>query len=115
MQQGHTLFVLQSELIDKKVEISVTNHLIEFRKDIANLREDMMNFRQEMHEMRFELGTRLTAVETALGMRLEKQAEISRQQTEIRNRFLDYSFKAGWIVIFALINGLFIFLSNHLQ
>ena len=30
MQQGQTLFVLQNELTDKKVEVAVINHIAEF-------------------------------------------------------------------------------------
>lgn len=123
MQQATTLFTLQTELIEKKVEVAVNNNIVAFRQELTDfrvevrhslqeLRHDMRELhnelRNEMHEMRFEFGTRLTAVEIALGMRLEKQAEI-------RNRFLDYSFKAGWVVIFMLIPAAFTFLGGYLH
>jgi hypothetical protein len=144
-QQATTLFTLQNELIDKKVEVAVNNNLVafrqemtdfraeirnamqelrhdmkelrqEFRHDLQELRSELRNeihqecgkLRHELHEMRLEFGTRLTAVETALGMRLEKQAEI-------RHRFLDYSFKAGWVVIFMLIPAVFTFMGGYLH
>jgi hypothetical protein len=72
------------------------------------IHQECGKLRHELHEMRLEFGTRLTAVETALGMRLEKQAEI-------RHRFLDYSFKAGWVVIFMLIPAVFTFMGGYLH
>jgi|SRR5579863_8009522 hypothetical protein len=110
--ERNTLFSLQSELLDKKVEVAVNNNIIAFHQELANLRNEMVSFKHEirhdMHELRFELGTRLTAVETALGMRLKKQEEV-------RSRFLDYSFKAGWIVIFAIVSGLASSLPEYLH
>jgi hypothetical protein len=124
MQQGQSLYVLQTELIDKKVEISVNNGLAavnstllklgeqitELRHEVRDLRTEMHqeigslrgemhkeigSLRGEMHKEISSLGTRLTAVETILGIRLERQ-------TDLRNRFMDVSFKLGWVAIGAI-------------
>lgn len=141
MHQGQTLFALQNELMDKKMETTMNTRLVtfrdemreEFRADLARVvapleramaafREDLNNFkaemrefkqevREEMREIRHELhglGTRLTAVEAVLGMR-------QQQQGEIRTRFLDYSFKAGWVVIFVFISVSSTLIINYLQ
>lgn len=151
-QQGQTLFVLQNELLDKKMEATMGTRLAVFRnemrdefradldKSVMALREDLYNFktemrefknemhkfkdemhkfkdemreamrefRQELHQMRHEFGTRLIAVESVL-------AVIQQRQSEIRTRLLDYSFKAGWIILFAFIGGLSSSLVNYLQ
>lgn len=52
------------------------------------------------HEMRDEFGalkTRVTAVETKLGI-------VNESQKEVRSRLLDYCFKAGWVILGALVS-----------
>lgn len=107
---AQTLFQLQSELVDAKVEVSVSRAIASVVSQIVNLRlevhQEMGAIKEEMHEMRHEMGSRLSAVETALGMRRQKQ-------TEFRTRFIDYSFKAGWVVVFAALSGLFSYMAVH--
>jgi hypothetical protein len=118
MEQGNSLYILKTELIDKKVEISVNNNLaavhstlIKLGEQIADLRHEVRDLRAEMHkeigDLRVEmnekinsLAIRLTAVETILGIRLERQ-------TALRQRFLDFSFKLGWVALFAILTTCF--------
>lgn len=130
MQQGQLLYVLQTELIDSKVEVSVQNNLADFRSEfrealsrlteqISELRHEVRDLRTEMHkeignlraEMHKEissLGTRLTAVEAILGIRLERRADF-------RNRFMDFSFKVGWVAIGAGLTSFITFFGKSIH
>ncbi|MFT3742422.1 MAG: hypothetical protein QM752_07195 [Gammaproteobacteria bacterium] len=107
------LFALQTELVDAKVEVSVS-------KAISQVIEQIVNFRQEVqrdfdglkHQMHREISSlkyemldrfskvedrfskvksRLASVETALGRR-------DQVRSELRTRFFDYTFRAGWAI-----------------
>ena len=56
MQQATTLFTLQNELIEKKVEVAVNNNLVAFRQEFtdfrAEIRHTMQEFRHSMQELR---------------------------------------------------------------
>lgn len=130
----HQSVLLKTELVDAKVEVSVSRAIAPVIEQIVNLRQEMHQeigglrqemhreigalrqemhqgfsaLKEEMHDMRQEFGTRLTVVETVLGRRQE-----ARQQ--LRNHFLDYSFKAGWIIIFAILSGTFSLLISYLH
>jgi len=73
-----------------------------FRKEEQT---EMGALRKEIQAGVYEFGTRVTAVETALGLR----QELRRQ---VRIRFLDYSFKAGAIIFLASLSAFFSFLSG---
>lgn len=95
-----TLFQQQVELTDTKVEMAVSKAISQVVEQIVALRQEMhrevSGLRHEMHrdisELRQEMGSRLSAVETALGLR-------NQSRTEIRNRFYDYTFKIGWLLL----------------
>jgi hypothetical protein len=97
--QAKTLFQLTTELTDSKVEIAVSKAISQVVDQIVALRQEVHReiggLRHEIHE----IGTRLSFVETALGFRNQ-----SRQ--EIRNRFYDYAFKAGWLILGSIITYL---------
>src|SRR5579871_95358 len=129
VDSAKTLFQLQTELTDTKVEISVSkiiNQVVdqirdlrhemhqgfnncreEMNREISGLRQEMQSeisglrkemhseisgLRHELHDFKQEVGSRLSAVETALGFRMQSRVEI-------RNRFYDYAFKAGWLIL----------------
>lgn len=104
--------LLQTELVDAKVEVSVCRAIAPVIEQIVNLRQEMHQgfsaLREEMHDMRQEFGTRLTVVETVLGLR-----QAARQQ--LHTRFLDYSFKAAWVIIFVILSGSFSLLISFLR
>lgn len=110
--QDKTLFMLQTEWVDAKVEVQVSKAIAPVIEQIVNLRQEMHqqigSLRGEMHEMRQEFGARLTAVETCLGMRL-------KNQQQVREHFLDYSFKVVWLIVFAFMSGVFSFLGHYLH
>lgn len=58
----------------------------------------------KLSERVHRLEIRVTAVETRLGM-------VNERQKELRNRFFDYSFRAGWLVL----GGTITFLAMHTQ
>jgi hypothetical protein len=64
----------------------------EMHREIGTLRHEMHGIKHEMIERFSNVEGRLSAVETALGMR-------NQLRTEMRTRFFDYAFKAGWLVL----------------
>ncbi len=123
MQENQSLFILQTELVDKKVEVAVQNNIATVNSAILNLRDEIVSLRhemvkelhevrqemrQEMHDMRYEFGTRLTALETAFSLQEVKQAEL-------RNRILDFTFKAGWVAVIAILSAAFSSLASSLH
>ncbi|MBS0350806.1 MAG: hypothetical protein JSR33_06430 [Proteobacteria bacterium] len=115
MQQGNALYILQSELIDKKVEISVNNNLAAVNSTLLRLGEQITDLRYEMlREMGYlweeihKIEIRLTVVETHLGIRLQNQADL-------RHRFLDFSFKLGWVALFAILTTAFTLFSKMIH
>lgn len=106
-QEAKYLFQIQAELVDTKVELAVNKAIQQVVTQIIDLKIDLKQemhreiggLRQEMHrEMGglktevHELGNRLASVETALGMR-------NQIRSEVRTRFFDYAFKAGWLLL----------------
>lgn len=101
--QTKTLFQLTTELTDNKVEVAVNKAISQVVDQIVTLRQEMHReiggLRHEMNELKHEMVDRfskvegrLSSVETALGMRNQARAEI-------RSRFYDYTFKAGWLIL----------------
>ncbi len=66
-------------------------------EQIHSLRNEMHELRNEMHNGFASLDKRVVAIETKLGM-------VSEKQKEIRNKLIDYSFKAGWLVLSVVIS-----------
>jgi hypothetical protein len=119
MQQGHSLYILQAELIDKKVETSVNNNLAAVNSTLLRLENQIIELRYEIHkeiaDLRDEilarinsLEMRLTVVETTLNIRLQRQ-------TDLRQRFLDFSFKLGWVALFAILTTIFTVFSKTIH
>ena len=86
------LFQFQAELVDSKVDVAVS-------KSTDRVIERIESLRAEMHEFRHDITERLTAVETRLGMRNE-------MQSEIRNRTIEYAYKAGWLVLVVIVSAI---------
>ncbi len=86
--EAKSLFQLSTELTERKVEMAVTNAMAEVVKEMIALRHEL---KQEMHELRQEMGSRLSCVETALGLR-------NQSRHEMRTRLYDYAFKAAWLL-----------------
>jgi Mg2+ and Co2+ transporter CorA len=122
--QSRTLFQLQSELVDTKVDISVSKSIDQVNRAIDQVVKQIIDLKGEMHreigglrtemqqeigglrtEMQQEIGglrtemheinNRLSSVEVVLGMRVQKR-------NELRSRFFDYAFKAGWLTLGAI-------------
>lgn len=101
--EAKTLFQLQTELTDSKVELAVSKAIQPVIDQIIDLKQEMHReiggLRHEIHAMKHEMierfakvEGRLTAVETVLGMR-------NKLREEVRTRFFDYAFKAGWLTL----------------
>lgn len=92
-----TLFQFQTDLIDTKVNMAASNAIDKVVEEIRDLRLEMKN---EFHSM----NTRLVAVETKLGL-------VNERQKEVREKFLDYALKAGWMTFGAM--GYYLILHLH--
>ncbi len=106
--QTRDLFQLQTELVDMKVDMSVSKAIAQVVDQINQLRNDMHtqfnSLKTEINDLRHEmrdrfslLENRVTAVETKLGI-------VGEARKEIRNRFIDYCFKVSWLVLAATVS-----------
>jgi phosphoribosylamine-glycine ligase len=108
------LFQLQSELIDGKVDMAVSkaiervmdklsvmdNNMHSLRHDVHvdihnltnKMHVEMHGFRRDMDKQFSTLGERVTAVESTL-------TYVKNAQTQISTKFIDYTFKAGWLML----------------
>jgi hypothetical protein len=97
--QAKDLFQLQAELIDLKVDMAASRASDRVIEHISGLRKEI---HVELHGIKGEIGevkkrlssleNRTTAVETKLGM-------VNDTQKEFRSKFIEYSFKAMWIIL----------------
>lgn len=85
-----SLFQIQTDLIDTKVTMAASNAIDKVVEQIRDLRSEMRN---EFHDM----NVRLVAVETKLGI-------VNERQKEVREKLLDYIFKAGWLAMNVIIS-----------
>jgi hypothetical protein len=97
--QANDLFQLQTELVDAKVDIAVSKASDRIIDRIENLSTEV---RTEVHALKHDIGDRLTAVETRLGMR-------NAARKQLRSRFIDYAFKAGWLILATIFAALFLY------
>jgi len=104
--EAKALVQMQADLIDTKVELAVIKAINQVVEQILNLRsevhQEMRGLRDEMHK----IDERLGCVETALGLR-------TQAHSEVHGRFLDYTFKSGWLIVVAVLSGIFSYLGAH--
>lgn len=116
--QAKDLFQLQTELINMKVDMAVTNTVDRVIEQISNLKHEMhteiRGLRHEMHGLKNEMSSRFSsldnrviAVETKLGMVNETDKEIRAKfydtTKHVRNNFIDYAFRAGWLLLASIL------------
>lgn len=77
--------------------MAVSNAIDRVVEQIASLKQEMQELRHEMHQGFASLDKRVVAIETRLGM-------VNKTQKEIRTKFIDYSFKAGWLILGIIIS-----------
>ena len=92
--QANDLFQLQTELVEAKVDIAVG-------KASDRIIDRIETLRTEVHD----LNNRFAAVETKLGMRNDLK-------DKFQNRFIEYSFRAGWLLLAAVVSGVFLYLHH---
>src|SRR5690242_3051414 len=90
--QVKDLFQLQTELIDGKVDMAVSKAIDRVIDQIGGLRNEMHSMNHDMHKQFSSLERRSAIVEASL-------ASIKETQKEIRNKTIEYSFKAGWFFL----------------
>ena len=102
------LFQLQTELVEAKVDMAVNQKIDRVIEQITDLKNEM---HEEMRDLRYciidvdtNIGSRMIAVETKLGI-------VNETKGELRNRFFDYAFKTGWLIL----GGIFTFGLIHLH
>jgi len=87
--EPNSLFQLQTNLIDMKVDMAVSATIDRVVDQIRNLKDEMGGLRHEMHAEFFALGNRVTAIETKLGM-------VTETRKAVFDRVMDYIFKTVW-------------------
>lgn len=105
MNKNYTkdLFQVQSELIDAKVDMAVTKAIERVMDELSRMRKDMHSIKHDVHveinglrrdmDNQFSgLKERVTAVESTL-------VYVKNAQTQISTKFIDYTFKAGWLIL----------------
>jgi len=90
--QAKDLFQLQSELVKGKVDMAVT-------KAIDRVVDQIRNLKHEVHEQMYELREQMTKQFSAIRHVESELASIKDAQREFRNRFVDYLFRAAWLVL----------------
>ncbi len=99
--EAKTLFQLQTELIDGKVEMATIKAIDRVLDRIDTLQKDM--------DARFTvLGQDMVAVKTRLGMNNETQSLL-------RAKLIDYAFKGGWLIAAIAIGSVSATLVTHLR
>ena len=103
--QAKELFQLQAELMDTKIEMSVSKTIDRVVDQISQLRKEMHDEMSGLRKDVHNIERRMVAVETKLGM-------VNETQKEIRAKFIDYGFKVGWLVIGAMLSSGIIYLQS---
>ena len=109
--QAKDLFQLQTELINMKVDMAVTNTVDRVIEQISNLKHEIhteiRDLKNEMSSRFSSLDNRVIAVETKLGMVNETEKEIRAKFDDttrhVRNNFIDYAFRAGWLLLASIL------------
>lgn len=114
--QANDLFQLQAELVDSKVEIATMKAIDRIVDQISGLRtefhEHISWLRTELHELKFDMNKRFSAVESRLSAVETKLGMKNETRDEFRNRFIEYAFKAGWLLLAAIVSGVFLYLHH---
>ncbi len=99
-------FQLQTDLVDAKVNTVVNDNISLVIAQISALKDEVHDLRHEMNQRFSHVENRLTAVETKLGMRIELQ-------NELRNRAVEYGFKAGWLILATIVSMVLLIFHIH--
>lgn len=91
---ANDLFHLQTDLIDMKVDMASNKAMDRVVEQITDLKQLIS-----------EMNHRLVAVETKLGM-------VNEIQKEIRIKFIDYAFKAGWLILGVALSSMVIYIRS---
>ena len=83
------LFQLQSELVDGKVDMAVSKTIERVVDQISDLRDEMNSRFSGIENRMGAIENRLVAVETKLGI-------VNEREKEIRNKIVEYAFRAGY-------------------
>ncbi len=101
--QTKDLFQLQTELVDMKVDMAVSKAIDRIVDQITSLKNDMHS---QIHDLRNDMNSQFSALDKrvfALEHRfiaVENKLGITNEtRRQIKNRFIDYSFKAGWVML----------------
>jgi tRNA A37 threonylcarbamoyltransferase TsaD len=115
------LFQLQSELVNTKVDMAVANAIDRVMNELGSMRKDMHSIKLDMHSMKNDVHTEIHSFKQAVhsemhGLRRDMDNQFSglkervtavestltyvkNSQTQINTKFIDYTFRAGWLVL----------------
>ncbi|MEO8402615.1 MAG: hypothetical protein ABI597_12655 [Gammaproteobacteria bacterium] len=95
--QAKDLFQLQTELVDMKVDMAVSKAIERVIDQLTDLKIDMNKRFSHLEKHFSSVEHRVMAVESTLG-------KMSNTQNEIRTKFIDYSFRAGWVLLLGVVS-----------
>ncbi len=105
-----SFFQLQTEMIEVKIDMSVNKSITRVVEQIMSLKQEMhreiTGLRSEMHreisELKAGMNSRFSSLEKDMSAVKERLGMREQVRSELRSRFLDYGFKAGWLLLASL-------------
>ena len=98
--EAKDLFQLQTELVDMKVDMAVSNAIDRVVAQLTDLKNEMQGLRGEMHAeihgLRAEMNKRFSSLENRMIAVETKLGIVNETQKEVHSRFIEYSFRALW-------------------
>ena len=104
-----TWFQLQSEIIELKIDMSVNKSITRVVEHIMSLKHEMPKeigaLRSEMHQeisgLKDGMNSRFSSLEKDLSG-VKERLGMLQIRSELRTRFFDDGFRAGWLMLAAL-------------
>ena len=92
MQIEHNLFAMQTELIDKKVEVAVNNAIMDVKNMITSLHAEVVGVREEARNFKAEVSQEFTAVREELR---NFKSEVAQEFGAVREELRDFKFEVS--------------------
>ncbi len=107
-------FNYNQNLLIKKVDMAVANAIDRVMNELGSMRKDMHAIKDDLHKdmssIRREFNTEIHALRRDMDNQFSSLKErvtavestlvyVRHSQTQISTKFIDYTFKAGWIIL----------------
>jgi len=108
IDQAKTLFQLQSELMEAKVDIAVNKSINQVVEQIVSLRHEM---HREISGLRHEMHREISGVKDEIGVLTKDMSAVKERlgmRTGTRNiiwtNLINYGFHGGWLIAVAVVS-----------